>query len=138
MFMVADEKTVSYVNQAIMLGWPRAQVELWAQQQDPPISAPTLDRAYAVCVERWIQGANTPDQELYALHVARREDLFRRAMTQADLSLAHKILIDQAKLQQQYRTEQRLASEATQADELTARIRARQQQKPILTAVKTK
>ena len=125
--MVADEKTVSYVNQAIMLGWPRAQVDLWAQKQEPPISTPELDRAYAVCVEQWIQAANTPDQELY-----------RRAMSAGDLSLAHKVLVDQAKLQQQYRTEQRRASEATQADELTARIRARQQQKPLLTAVKSK
>lgn len=136
--MVADEETIGHVNQAIMLGFPRAQVDLWAARQDPPIPPAALDRAYALCVERWIQAANTPNGELYALHVARREDLYRRAMAQGDLTLAHKILVDQAKLQQQYRTEQRRAEEKSQADDLAARIRARQQQKPILTAVKTR
>lgn len=134
--MVSDDKTSSYVNQAIMLGWPRSAVDQWAQQQDPPIPPAAIDRAYATCVEHWVTSANTPDAELYALHVARREDLYRRALASGDLSLAHKVLVDQAKLQQQYRTEQRRAQEQTDAADIAARIRAKAA-KPALAAVRT-
>jgi hypothetical protein len=124
--MVHDDKTVGYVHQAIMLGWPRAQVNAWAATQEPPVPAAALDRAYAQCVEAWIAAANAPDGELFALHVARREDLYRRAMAAGDLALGHKILVDQAKLQQQYRTEQRAAKARDEASELVERIKARQ------------
>lgn len=132
--MVNDDKTTGYVNQAIMLGWPRAQVDAWADQQDPPITSRVIDAAYAACVEQWLSAANGDDGELFALHVARREDLYRRAMSAGDLGLAHKILIDQAKLQQQYRNEQRRAVDDDKAETLAARIRARTG-KPTLTAV---
>ena len=128
--MVHDEKTAAYVHQAIMLGWPRAHVDAWAAQQTPPIPAPALDAAYATCVERWITAANTPDAQLYALHVARREELYRRAMSAGDLALGHKILVDQARLQQQYRTEQRAAQSREETAELLERIRSNQAAKP--------
>jgi hypothetical protein len=131
--MVNDDKTTSYVHQAIMLGWPRAAVDQWAAQQAPPVSSGDLDRAYAACVERWLRAANRPDEELFARHVARREDLYRRAMQQEDLGLAHKVLVDQAKLQQQYRTEQRRAQEETQAEAMAARIRDRAQKPRLVT-----
>lgn len=126
---------LSYVHQAIMLGWPRSQVETWAAQQQPPLSGAELDAAYAQCVERWLTEANTPDDRLYALHVARREELYRRAMSTGDFSLAHKVLVDQARLQQQYRTEQRATKSQEQTSELLDRIRANQKTAPKLRAV---
>lgn len=127
--MVNDAKTAAYVHQAIMLGWPRSQVDAWAAQQEPPLSEAALDAAYARCVDAWIEAANTPDDRLYALHVARREELYRRAMSAGDLGLAHKVLVDQARLQQQYRTEQRAAKTREETDEMLERIRANQQAK---------
>lgn len=111
-----------------MLGWPRQQIDIWAQQQDPPLTGPAIDAAYAACVETWINAARAEDAEVYALHLARREDLYRRAMAEGDLSLAHKVLVDQARLQQQYRTDQRRESDRSEADERAARIKARAQQ----------
>lgn len=134
MSTMVSGKTIGTVYQSIMLGWPREQVNAWAANQDPPVEAAALDAAYAACVERWITQANRADGELFALHVARREDLYRRAMAASDLALAHKILVDQAKLQQQYRSEQRQAAASDKADALAARIRARAG-KPALTAV---
>lgn len=118
-----------------MLGWPRAQVEAWAAQQDPPVTSEGLNAAYAACVERWISEANMEDATLYALHVARREELYRRSIANQDFALAHKILVDQAKLQQQYKSEKARAETASKADELAARINARAAGRPKLRAV---
>lgn len=117
-----------------MLGWTRKAVDDWAAKQAEPVSRAVIDAAYAACVDAWICAANTPDAELYALHVARREDIYRRAMAAGDLALAHKVLVDQARLQQQYRTEQRQAAAEADASEIADRIRARG--KPALTTVR--
>ena len=132
--MDRNQKTIAYVNQAIMLGWPRAAVDEWARQQEPPVSEAEVNAAYAACVEQWVTAANTPDRELYALHVQRREFLYRRAIQAGDDALAHKILVDQAKLQRQYRSEQAQAQKAETEASLIDQIRAKAQ-KPRLAAV---
>lgn len=116
---------MAMINQAIVLGWQRPQMSAWAAKQVPPISEAELDAAYAACVDRWIAQANPAPDELYALHVARREGLYRKAMEQGDVPLAFNILRDQAKLQQQYQNERRQAEAASKESDLEARIKAR-------------
>lgn len=128
-------KTKAYVNKAVMLGWSRGQVDAWAATQSPPVSAAEIDAAYAACVDDWLTDANTPDDRLFALHVARREDLYFQARAAGDLALAHKILIDKANLQQQYKTAQRQAATASAAEDLAAKIRAKTGKAPALKTV---
>ena len=132
--MVHIDKTTAYVHQAVMLGWSRAHVDDYARAQDPPLSRADIDAAYAACVEHWLTEANTDDSQLYALHVARREELYRRAMKDGDLALAHKVLVDQAKLQRQYKIEQTRAARQDQETALAERLRQRGQ--PKLSAVR--
>jgi hypothetical protein len=115
----------SMIEQAMILGWKRPQMSAWAAKQEPPVSEAELDAAYAACVDRWIEQANPPAQELYALHVARREGLYRKAMEQGSLDLAFKIAIDIARLQQQYTREVAQAAQADKETDLEARIKAR-------------
>ena len=128
-----NEKVMAMIEQAVVLGWKRLQMSAWAANQVPPVSEQELDAAYAACVDRWISQANPAPQELYALHVARREGLYRKAMENGDLNLAHKVLVDQARLQQQYRQEVAQAEVASKESDLEARIKARA--KPQLHAV---
>lgn len=128
-----SEKVMAMISQALVLGWQRPQMSAWAAAQSPAITEQELDAAYAACVDRWIAQANPPQEELYALHVARREGLYRKAMENGDLALAHKVLIDQARLQQQYRQEVAQAEVASKESDLEARIKARA--KPKLHAV---
>jgi hypothetical protein len=104
-----DARIVDAVGSAILRGWRRGEI----------------DAAYAACVDQWIAAAETDDAHLFALHVAKREELYRLAMQNADLSLAHRIAVDLAKLQQQYRTEQRQAATDSKAATLAERIRAK-------------
>lgn len=119
------DRAIAMINQAIVLGWQRPQMSAWAAKQAPPITEADLDAAYAACVDQWIAQASLPQAELYALHVARREGLYRKAMDAGDIPLAFNILRDQAKLQQQYQSERRQAEQASKESDLEARIKAR-------------
>ena len=119
------DKVQAMIHEAMVLGWQRRQMNAWAANQVPPVTEQELDAAYAACVDRWISQANPPPQELYALHVARREGLYRKAMEQGSLDLAFKIAIDIARLQQQYTREVAQAAAASKESDLEARIKAR-------------
>lgn len=123
--LVQVEKTKGYLRHAITRGFPRARNEAWAAMQTPPVTPEELNAAYAAVVEDWSAAANASDSEIYALHLGRREELYRMAMESGDIPLAHKILQDLGKLQQQYRSEQRRAETATKADDIVSRIKAR-------------
>ena len=133
--MMTETMTETVAEQiaiAILQGFRRSQIDALAQKLAPGITSRAIDAAYAAAVERWVADAATADGDLYALHVARREHLYRRAMAEGDLALAHKVLVDQAKLQQQYRTEQREAERKDKESALAEKIRAK---RPVLTAV---
>lgn len=127
------------IHDACMRGLMRDQVDLavahhYSKHDDPPPDAVAIAAAYRRNVERWIARANLGRDELYALHVARREDVYRRAHQLNDYKTCAGILKDLAQLEQQYRREQKQAERKTEADALRERIRSKT--KPRLERVK--
>lgn len=116
------------IHDACMRGLLRDQVELavakhYSDKGRPPPDAAAISAAYARNVNRWIARANLGRDELYALHVARREDVYRRAHQLNDYKTCAGILKDLAQLEQQYRREQKQAERKSEAATLRERIR---------------
>lgn len=116
------------IHDACMRGLMRDQVELavnhhFHQKRRPPPTAGAIAEAYARNVDRWIARANLSRDELYALHVARREDVYRRAHQLNDYKTCAGVLKDLAQLEQQYRREQKQAEQHAEASSLKDRIR---------------
>ena len=110
---------------AILRGWLRSQVDELVRKAAPEMTPAAIDRAYALAMEGWLADAAKPDGEIYALAVARRQDMYRKAHAEGDTALAFKIQCDLDKLQQQYRTEKRAEERKTSDAELAERIRAK-------------
>lgn len=123
-----DLELDAIIHDACMRGLMRDQVDLAVaqhyQRDNKPIPTATdINAAYARNVARWITRANLGRDELYALHVARREDVYRRAHQLNDYKTCAGILKDLAQLEQQYRREQKQAERKTEADSLRERIK---------------
>ncbi|NCC41472.1 MAG: hypothetical protein EOM21_19015 [Gammaproteobacteria bacterium] len=113
------------VKVAILRGWQRPQVDALIARISPEMTPAAIDRLYATAMEGWLADASRPDGEIYALAVARREDMYRKAHAEGDTALAFKIQCDLDKLQQQYRTEKRAEERKSSAAEIAERIRAK-------------
>lgn len=96
-----DLKHLTSVQQGLLVGWSRAQLNAWGAAQDPPLMPQAIDALVIASVDAWIADANTPAAKRHAFHLAARRDLYRAARSAGDLALAHRILIETASLEQQ-------------------------------------
>lgn len=129
---------VDLVHSLLMSGAARWQVDDFIAHQarkndELTPSKAAIDAAYAECIDRWLEDAATPTDEVYAYHIALRKNLINKASTLNDFPTAARIAQDLAKLQDQY-ADRRAARAAKPArEDRIARLRAKP---PRLRAVK--
>ena len=90
-----------------MQGATRAviEAELRKQSKETGTAMPAraaIDRAYALCLDRWITDAEQESAAIYAYHVRLRKHLYQKAYVLNDFKTCQHIAADLAKLQNQY------------------------------------